>query len=66
MRRVLPSGTDTPSDHAGHETLVNVGSPRESFASIMHSAERFRRECDDAGANDRSSHSGPLTALRLQ
>jgi hypothetical protein len=31
---VLPSENDTPSDHAVHETLVNAGTARDSFAPI--------------------------------
>jgi hypothetical protein len=34
VRRVLPSPDGADSDHAGHETPVNAGSARESFAPI--------------------------------
>ena len=34
LRRVLPSGNVSASDHAGREIPVNAGSARESFAPI--------------------------------
>jgi hypothetical protein len=39
---VLPSGNGAASDHAGHETLVNAGSSRESFAPIAEATGGVR------------------------
>jgi hypothetical protein len=61
---VLPSPDGTASDHAGPETLVNVGSSRESFAPIGSNLPGYDNYfCRDCPAASDRPESGPHEIL---